>query len=75
MVSGLTNGTTYWFAVAAYDNAGNTSAKKHTTKRHPIAPPPPDTTPPDTPTGLIVSGWWENLVISTCPGIPLPHPT
>lgn len=54
VVSGLTNGTTYWFAVAAYDNAGNTSAKSTPLSATPIAPPP-DTTPPDTPTGLIVT--------------------
>ena len=44
VVSGLTNGTTYWFAVAAYDNAGNTSAKSTPLSATPIAPPP-DTTP------------------------------
>ena len=40
-VTGLTNGTLYLFAVAAQDNAGNTSRKTTALQGKPVAPPPP----------------------------------
>ncbi len=40
-VAGLTNGTNYLFAVAAQDNAGNTSRKTTALQGKPVASPPP----------------------------------
>jgi Fibronectin type III domain len=41
LVTGLVNGTNYLFAVAAQDNAGNTSRKTTALQAKPVAPPPP----------------------------------
>jgi chitodextrinase len=44
--SGLTNGTTYSYAVTAVDKAGNESAKSGSVSATPQAPPPPTNQPP-----------------------------
>jgi chitodextrinase len=48
--TGLTGSTGYTYQVAAYDNAGNESAKSATVSV--TTPPAPDTTPPTTPTNF-----------------------
>jgi chitodextrinase len=48
--TGLAPSTTYTYAVAAIDAAGNTSPQS--TPASATTPPAPDTTPPSTPTGL-----------------------
>ena len=48
--TGLTNGTTYYFAITSVDNASNESAKSSNASATPTATP--DTTPPPVPGGL-----------------------
>jgi chitodextrinase len=50
--TGLTASTSYTYAVAAYDAAGNTSAKSGTVNATTQSGGTADTTPPSTPTGL-----------------------
>ncbi|SFW71095.1 Fibronectin type III domain-containing protein, partial [Paenibacillus sp. UNCCL117] len=51
-VNGLTNGTTYEFAVSAYDRSGNVSAKSETMYETPRNGETPDREPPAVPSGL-----------------------
>src|SRR5207248_6346726 len=50
---GLSPSTTYSYAVAAFDAAGNLSAQS--SPANATTPAPPDTTPPSVPTGLTAS--------------------
>lgn len=49
-VTGLTNGTTYWFAVTSVDAAGNESDRSEA-----ASATPRDGTPPGVPTGLVAT--------------------
>ncbi|GAA3400149.1 S-layer homology domain-containing protein [Paenibacillus hodogayensis] len=51
-VTGLTNGTTYEFAVSAYDTSGNESAKSEMRRETPRNGQTPDREPPAVPSGL-----------------------
>src|SRR5467141_3979599 len=51
--TGLSPSTTYTYAVAAFDAAGNLSAQSSPASA--TTPAPPDTTPPSAPTGLTAS--------------------
>ncbi|MDG0813886.1 S-layer homology domain-containing protein [Cohnella rhizosphaerae] len=51
-ITGLTNGTTYDFAVSAYDASGNESAKSETRRETPRDDQTPDREPPAVPSGL-----------------------
>src|SRR5438552_9288022 len=51
--TGLSPSTTYTYAVAAFDAAGNLSAQSSPASA--TTPAPPDTTPPSVPTGLTAS--------------------
>ncbi len=52
-ITGLTNGTTYFFAVSATDTAGNASTRTASISATPVKPPPPsDTAPPAVPKDL-----------------------
>ena len=65
--SGLVASTTYSFTVAAYDAAGNLSAKSAplsvTTPAAPVPPVTGDTAPPSVPTGLNKSSLTDTSVI------------
>ncbi len=62
-VTGLTCGTSYTFAVDAYDNAGNRSAKASVTASTSACPPPVgDTQAPTVPANLAVVGTSGNSV-------------
>ena len=50
--TGLANGTTYSYRVAAVDGSGNASAQSGVVPATPVAPVVQDTTPPTVPTGL-----------------------
>ncbi len=50
--TGLTNGTSYAYSVAAVDSSGNASARSAAVPATPVAPVAADTTPPSVPTGL-----------------------
>ncbi|MFC0211038.1 fibronectin type III domain-containing protein [Paenibacillus chartarius] len=52
VVVNLTNGTEYTFAVTAYDEAGNESAKSTSVSAQPQGDTGPDTTPPAVPAGF-----------------------
>jgi YD repeat-containing protein len=52
--------TTYSYRVAAYDNAGNTSAQS--AAKSVTTPAPPDTTPPSVPTGVTTTVVGDNQV-------------
>ena len=57
-----TVGTTYYFAVSAYDTSGNESVKSDE-----VSAFVPDSTPPAKPTGILsqivaaIVGWWKGL--------------
>jgi hypothetical protein len=51
-VTGLTNGTTYYFTVSAVDTSGNESAQSTSVSATPSASTTTDTTPPGEVTGL-----------------------
>ncbi|WP_217592099.1 S-layer homology domain-containing protein [Cohnella sp. GbtcB17] len=51
-ITGLTNGTTYDFAVTAYDASGNESAKSQTRRETPRDDQTQDRDPPAVPSGL-----------------------
>ncbi|QVT79689.1 Amylopullulanase [Nocardioides aquaticus] len=51
--TGLTNGTTYWFAITSIDDTGNESAKSAPGQGTPAAVL--DTTPPAVPTGVVAT--------------------
>ncbi|MFD2331652.1 S-layer homology domain-containing protein [Cohnella sp. GCM10020058] len=51
-ITGLTNGTTYDFAVSAYDASGNESSKSQIRRETPRNDQTPDREPPAVPSGL-----------------------
>lgn len=53
VVSGLSNGTQYWFAVSSVDTTGNESGWSAQRPATPVAPP--DTTAPPAPASLVAS--------------------
>ncbi|HEX2782817.1 MAG TPA: LamG-like jellyroll fold domain-containing protein [Ilumatobacteraceae bacterium] len=53
--SGLTQGTTYTYAVSAYDAASNTSSLSSPVSATTSLPPPDEPPPPPTPTGPITA--------------------
>ena len=59
-VTGLTNGTAYWFAVTSVDTTGNESARSTAASATPTTAP--DTTAPGPVTGLAVDGVTANSV-------------
>jgi chitodextrinase len=58
--TGLAPGTSYSFAVAAYDAAGNTSAQSTAASQSTL----PDTQPPTVPTGLTAVATGQNVQLS-----------
>jgi hypothetical protein len=63
-ITGLVNGTPYFFAVSAENTAGNASAKTSSISATPVKPPGGDTTPPATPTDLDASNSNGDLILS-----------
>ena len=63
-ITGLTNGTTYFFAISATDTAGNASAKTSSISATPVKPSSGDTTPPAVPTDLDASNSNGDLILS-----------
>ncbi len=64
-ITGLTNGTIYFFALSATDTAGNASARTASISATPVKPPPPgDTTPPAVPKDLDSSNSDKELGLS-----------
>ena len=57
-VSGLTNGTTYWFTVSARDTTGNTSQQADPVSAKPVA----DTSPPGPVTDLAVTARGDTFI-------------
>ena len=58
-VTGLTNGSTYWFTVTALDTSGNESLKPNALKANPTAP---DTTPPGPVTALTAADRSDTMI-------------
>ncbi len=63
-ITGLTNGTPYFFAVSAEDTARNASAKTAPLSATPVKPSSGDTTPPAVPTDLDASNSNSDLILS-----------
>jgi chitodextrinase len=60
--SNLECGTTFTFAVEAFDAAGNRSGRASATASTSACPPPPDTQPPSDPTGFRILGVFASSV-------------
>lgn len=68
-ITGLANGTEYYFSLRAVDKAGNKSVKSVVVSATPFAgttppPPPADTTPPAVPTGLAATAGDGQVVLT-----------
>ncbi len=63
-ITGLTNGTAYFFAISATDTAGNASSKTASISATPVKPSSGDTTPPAAPTDLDASDSNGDVILS-----------
>lgn len=61
-VTGLTNGTPYYFVITAVDSSGNESIESDETSGTPVLGG--DTTPPDAPTGLVATAGDAQVVLA-----------
>ena len=62
LVSGLTNGTAYFFAVVSVDQVGNASARSAAVSATPVAPA--DTTAPSVPVNVKATGGDRSVALS-----------